>query len=276
MRIFIVVPSFILCWLLLVHSDVAAQEAIETIGLDQKLERLYELYRAGETVSLARNEKRFNLSVAYAAEDQNMLGIQASGSSLTLSGAFAYGFANTLELEVTVPLRWDASRIESLEERLADESVFGLGGVGVRLIAALPTKGFETTAIFSLSLPTGLKEFEADHLSSLIGINVAKVMRPAFVFGGLAWQHDWSKGIDALAYSGGAGFFLNHTLSLGIEVGGIRYVNPQIGGAYDTISATTRVTYQATPSFGIAPFLGVGLTDSASDAMVGANLFWRF
>ncbi len=272
----IAIVGLIVSFLAFTPTGNAEQEKPVALGLDQKLERLYELYRAGETVSLLRREMRFNLGFAYSVQDDNVLGLQSSGNTATLHGTFALGIANWLEAAVSIPFQWHESRIETPGERLADSSELGIGGASIRLIAALPTKAFETSMVASFTLPTGDRAFEADRFHSLIGINIAKVMRPAFVFGGLAWQRDWDQTLDGVLYSGGVGFFLNHTLSLGVEIGGTRFLDPPLGHPYDTASATTRVTYQATPSFGLAPFVNIGLTDSAPDSTIGANLFWRF
>lgn len=276
MKILALIGTAFLLGSMFISIGLAQENKVESIAIEQKLQRLFELHRVGETVSLSKREMRFNLGVAYVVEDDNALGLNISSNSLNLTGTFAYGITDWFEAAMSVPLRWDAARAESPDQRIGDRSLVGLGGLGVRLIAALPTRFFETTAILSISLPTGRKEFEADRLQTVLGLNVAKVMRPAFVFGGLAWLHDWDRGINGIQYTGGVGFFLNHSLSLGFEVEGTRFINPQRGRPFDVVSATTRLTYQATPTFAVAPHISMGLTESAPDVVVGANLLWRF
>ncbi|MDZ4286054.1 MAG: hypothetical protein U1A23_03940, partial [Candidatus Sungbacteria bacterium] len=65
---------FLTVLLSVVVLPVYAEEPKE-IGLDQKLQRLYELYRTGETVSLKPHEFRFDLGVAYAFHDKSELGL---------------------------------------------------------------------------------------------------------------------------------------------------------------------------------------------------------
>ncbi len=252
------------------------QSSIEEIGLDQKLQRLYELYRAGETVALAPRESRFTLGVAYAFDDRSELGLRTSNRSLALQGSFAYGIVDWLEAGVTVPLQWNQTRLETNDATLANTSVAGLGDVGVQLIATLPVRTFEATGVLGLAFPTGRDGIGEPGVRSHLGLNVATIIRPAFVFGGLAWQRDWYANLDSIVYTGGLGFYLNYLLSAGVELSGTRFLNPPRGGIHDTASATVRISYQATPNVGITPSVSFGLTDSAPDVVVGFTISRRF
>lgn len=254
-----------------------AEEAKEPkeLGLDQKLERLYQLYRAGETISLKPREVRFSLGVAYAVDEEVLPGVRASRRSLGLQGALAYGLTDWLEAGISVPVKWDTLRVESTDTVLAREGSAGIGDIGTRFIAKLPVRAFEMTGILALTFPTGKDALGERGMQSSFGINIAKTIRPAFLFGGLAWQRNWQTARDGIVYTGGMGFYLNHALSAGVELAGTRLLNPPRGGAHDMATATIQVSYQMSSSLGITPYVSFGLTDSAPDAVIGFNVLWR-
>ena len=248
---------------------------IEELGLDQKLQRLYELYRSGETVSLKTHESRFNLGISYAFNDKNDLGLHTSNRSLVLQGSFAYGITDRLEAAISVPMQWNQNRIETPEKIYVHQSLAGLGDMGVRFITTFPVKQFEMTGVFGLAFPTGRAGIGQSGIRSTIGINVAKIVRPAFLFGGLGWQRDWHTGVNGITYSGGVGFYLNHVLSAGMELSGTRFLNPPRSGIYDSASAIVQVSYQLTPTLGITPYVSHGLTDGTPN-VVGFTISRRF
>lgn len=264
----------VLLSLLVVLSAYAGEP--RELGLEQKLQRLYELYRAGETVSLKSHGSQFYLDVAYGFDEKNELDLRASNRSLTLQGSFAYGITDRVEAAITVPLQWTQTHIETPDTSFGNSSLAGLGDMGVRFIATLPVKLFEMTGVLGLTLPTGRDGIRQPGVRSTLGLNVATILRPAFLFGGLAWQRDWHTGVNGINYNGGVGFYLNHSLSAGLQLSGTRFLNPLRGGIYDTAMAAVQVSYQVTPTLGITPYVSFGLTDSAPDAVIGFHVSWRF
>lgn len=265
----------VLLSLVILPAYAEEPKKIEELGLEQKLQRLYELYRSGETVSLKSHESRFSLGVAYAFADKSELGLHASNRSLALQGSFAYGITDRVEAAISVPLQWDQDRIETHDAVLANKSLAGLGDMSVRLIATLPVKSFEMTGVFGLTLPTGTGGVGQPGIRSLVGVNIATIVRPAFLFGGLAWQRDWHTSVNGINYTGGVGFYLNHALSAGLELSGTRFLNPLRSGIYDTASATVQVSYQVTPTLGITPYVSHGLTNGTPN-VVGLTISRRF
>lgn len=267
-------------WLVLfsgvvLSAHAAAQKEGEEIGLDQKLTRLYQLHRSGETVSLKPREMRFGLGVAYALDEEAALGVRASNRSLGLQGSFAYGITDWLEWSVGIPVQWDTLRVETADKVLAHQDSAGIGDLNTRFVVALPVRAFELTSVLALTFPTGRSAGGESGIRSSLAINVAKNVRPAFLFGGLTWQRNWEKGRDGIGYAGGLGFYLNHALSAGVALSGTRFLNPPRGGARDVATATLQTSYHVSPSLGITPYVSFGLMDSAPDAIVGFNLLWR-
>ena len=248
----------------------------EEIGLDQKLQRLYELYRVGDTVSLKPHEFRLGIGLSYSGDSSEQLGVRLSSQTLATQVSLAYGITPWLEAAVSVPFQMGEQHLESTDKKLLDRRIVGVGGIGLRLISTIPTKTFETTAIFGVNFPTGDDRLGGNITQTTVGLNVAKILQPAFIFGGLSWERDWKNNTNGIGYNAGIGFYLNHYLSAGLEFSGVRILNPPKGGVYDTLSATVRLSYQATPSFGITPYLSHGLTPNAPDFVVGTSLQWRF
>lgn len=225
-----------LVFLMLVNIMVAFAEKPadpEEIGIDQKLQRLYELYRVGETVSLRPREFRFGLGAAYMVDDSDQLGVRFSSRGLTAQASLAYGITNWLEAAVNFPLQWSEQHVESRENRLLNRNIVGVGQAGLKLITTVPTDGFETTGIIGINFPTSDERFGSNAVRTSVGFNVAKVLQPAFVFGGLSWERDWKQSGDGIGYAAGLGFYLNHYLSAGLELTGVRMLNPSRGGIYD-------------------------------------------
>lgn len=265
---------FVAVMLSLAVIPAYAEEPTE-LGLEQKLQRLYALYRTGETVSLKPHQYRLDVGVAYTFHDKNDLVLHTSARSLGLQGSFSYGITNRLEAGITVPLQWNQTRIETPDTTLANSSLAGLGDVGVRLIATLPVEAFRLTSIVGLTLPTGRDGIRQPGMRSTLGLNIDTIMRPAFLFGGLAWQRDWHTSVNGITYNGGIGFYLNHSLSAGLHLSGTRFLNPPRGSIYDTASATVQVSYQVTPNLGIIPYVSHGLTDGTPN-VVGFTISRRF
>jgi hypothetical protein len=256
-------------------ASAAELQEIKEIGIEQKLERLYQLYRSGEVTTLKPREMRLGVSASYAVNEDNALGIRASAREFALQGSFALGVADWLEAGINVPLKWNEFRIETTDKTIAGESIAGIGDISTRFIAKLPVRIFEAVSILSLTLPTGTKSLDEPGVRSSLGFNVATMIRPAFVYGGFAWQRNWEDGRHGIGYKAGFGFYLNHSLSAGAELSGTRFLNPPKGGIYDVLAMTLQLSWQATRSIGVTPHMSMGLTGSAPDALMGITLLWR-
>ncbi len=258
---------------------VHAQEATPTtspLGIEEKLKEVYDLYRMGNVVTLEKSEFRAELELGYALNESRVFGFQETTRTLSAIGTLAYGITDGMELSLALPLIYREQKAESSDATFLDEQHAGLGDVTLGLAATIPVPWVSTTGLVSISLPTATDDLGSDGVTTSIGFNVDKVMQPAFVYGGLAWVRDWGESQDAVGYTAGVGFFLNYALSIGAELDGSYLFNPEQGMPNDMLSLVGRVSYQATPSFGVTPSVGVGLTESAPDVQLGLRLAWRF
>lgn len=257
------------------YADEQQSDTTE-LGVEEKLKEVYDLYRTGDVVTLDRQEWRAELNLGYVLNESRVFGIQETTRTMFTVGSLAYGVTEGVEASLHVPLLYRDQSAESTDTTFLDESSSGLGDVSLGLVAVLPVPWVRTTGLASVSLPTAQEDLGNDGVITSLGFSVDEVMQPAFVYGGLAWLRDWDASRDAVGYKAGVGFFLNYALSIGAEVDGSYTINPEQGMPHDEASLIGRVSYQASPSFGITPSVGVGLTESAPDAQFGLRLSWRF
>lgn len=257
------------------QSEESAQ-SVAPLGIEEKLENVYNLYRTGDVVTLGKREVRAELELGYALQESRVFGMQETARTLATIGTLAYGVTSGTELSLSVPVTYREQTAEDTSATYVDEHAVGLGDVELGLAAAIPVPWVSTTGLVSVTLPTATDDLGHNGVTTSIGFSVDKVMQPAFVYGGLSWLRDWDQSMDAVGYRTGIGFFLNYALSVGAELDGSYLINPVQGMAQDTLALVGRVGYQATPSFGLTPSVGVGLTESAPDVTLGLRLAWKF
>lgn len=268
-------------WFAPVHAQDATGTTTSSLGLNEKLKQVYDLYRSGEVVTLKEHEVRVGLGLGYTINESRVLSYQDTARTLATTGTFSYGVTNGTEILLAVPFTYQAHTAGDTQTTLLDTHHAGLGDVAVGLATSLPVPWFSTTGLVSVTFPTASNVLRSDGLgsngiTSTIGFNVDKILQPAFVYGGLNWQRDWGYSKDGIGYTAGIGFFLNYALSVGTELDGIYIINPNKGVPHDRVSLVGKVSYQATPTVGFMPFIGVDLVGNAPGVQLGARLAWRF
>ena len=246
------------------------------IGMDQKLKSAYDLYRRGDAVSLKPSETMLGLGLSYSLNDKNTLGYRESSRIIGMQAFASHGLGHGMELSVSAPFAFQTQQTETTGSIHGKTSVAGFGDPTIRLMGTLPTKDFTTTAYLSASLPFGNDLLSRGGAYTSLGINFNKVLRPAFVSGGLSWDHDWKSGVEGVGYNIGGGFFLNHELSIGGGLNGVVMINPKPGFAHDLAAFSIKAAYQATPDFGVVGSVNFGLTADTPQTVVGINAYWKF
>ncbi|MEK7538412.1 MAG: hypothetical protein AAB552_01080 [Patescibacteria group bacterium] len=257
-------------------EEVAKEGEAEGLALEQKLARVYDLYRREATVSLKPSEMQAGVGVVYTTGTQETFGLRQSVRALTTQVFASRGVGHGMEISVALPYSATSRRVETSEATLAKSSAFGGGDTTIRLLGTLPTKEVSTTAILSATLPTGKHELSHNEAHTSLGASWSKVLRPAFVSGGASWERDWQSDVNGLGYNLGMGFFLNHALSLGGEIAGVLVLNPEMGAVQDTQSMGLKVAYQTTPDFGVVVSTNIGIGTSAPQSSLGMTTYWRF
>lgn len=257
-------------------GEVAKEGETSGLALEQKLARVYDLYRKDATVSLKPSEMQAGVGVVYTTGTQETFGLRQSVRALTTQVFASRGVGHGMEISVALPYSATSQHVETSGATLAKSSVFGGGDTTIRLLGTLPTKEVSTTAILSATLPTGKHELSHNEAHTSLGMSFSKVLRPAFVSGGASWERDWQSDINGLGYNVGMGFFLNHALSLGGEIAGAIVLNPEKGAVRDSQSMGVKVAYQTTPDFGVVVSTNIGIGTSAPQTSLGMTTYWRF
>jgi hypothetical protein len=265
---------------LLIFSMSASAEEPATnhdeLGMNQKLARVYDLYRKGDAVSLKPNEVMMGVGMAYATESTDTFGLQQSTRSLNTQVFASRGFGSGVEVSVSVPYIAQSQRAEIIGATLESKTITGFGDPTIRMMKMFQTKDIGTTGILSITLPQGGSKLSRKATHTALGANWSKVLRPAFVTGGLTWEHDWKSNANGLGYNAGLGFFLNHALSVGGEVAGVIALNPKAGAVRDITSIGAKVAYQTTPDFGVVVTANFGVGTDTPRSIIGVTTYWRF
>lgn len=247
-----------------------------SLGIDEKLKAVYDLYRTSNVVTLKQHEFDIGLSFGYALNETRVLDLQDTARTLSAVTSVGYGITNGIQLSVMVPFLYQTHLAQDTTTTHLDTRASGLGDVTVGIAATLPTKTVSTTMLVSAMLPTADDDLGSKGVVTSAGFNVDKVMQPAFVYGGISWVRDWDAKKDSVGYNAGVGFFLNYALSIGAGLEGGFAFNPALGAAHDTMALVGKVSYQVTPSFGFTPSISLGLTEKSPDVALGLAMVWRF
>lgn len=267
------------CVLLFVAMSASAEETAtnkDELGMDQKLARVYDLYRKGDAVSLKPNEMMVGVGVAYTTANTDTFGIRQSARALNTQVFASRGFGSGMEVSVSLPYIAQSQRVEMAGTILESKNVSGFGDPTIRMMKMFQTKDVGTTGILSVTLPQGDSELSRKETRTSLGASWSKVLRPAFVTGGLTWERDWKSNTNGLGYNAGLGFFLNHALSVGGEVAGVIALNPKVGAVRDTTTVGVKVAYQTTPDFGVVVMANFGVATSTPQSTIGVTTYWRF
>lgn len=267
------------CALLFVAMSASAGEAItnqDELGMNQKLARVYDLYRKGDAVSLKPNEMMMGVGIAYTTGSTDMFGIRQSVRALNTQVFASRGFGSGMEVSVSLPYIAQSQRAEMAGTTLESKTISGFGDPTIRMMKMLQTKDVGTTGILSVTLPQGDHELSRKETHTSLGASWSKVLRPAFVTGGLTWERDWKSNANGLGYNAGLGFFLNHALSVGGEVAGVVALNPQVGAVRDTTAIGFKVAYQAMPDFGVVVMTNFGVATDTPQSTIGVTTYWRY
>lgn len=269
----------ILCCLLRLSpafaADSTAENGTEELGMDQKLARVYELYQKGSNVSLKQNEMQMGLGIAYTTSNTDSFGMQQSIRLLATQMSASYGIGADMEASVTLPYLAQSLRVQT-QTTEQNSTISGIGDPAIRLIRTLPTQNVSTSLIASATLPLGRNDLSQNETHLSFGTYWSKVLRPAFVSGGLSYERDTTSRLNSIGYSAGLGFFINHALSLGGEVDGVILLNPTAGMARDNMTLGFKVAYQADPDFGIVASTNFGVASSTPRATIGLSTYWRY
>ncbi len=240
--------------------------AKENFGPEQGSQIAQELYRENATVTLQAQELRCGLGLQYALKEKSTAGIQEFTRSLVEVASLAYGIDRTVEISVMIPYTTRESMVENAGQMVARKQENGVNTIIFGLNTVIPSIGM--TGVLSGSLPC--KAGYDSHIS--VGMNMDKVMRPAFIYSGLSWETD--KKSSGFGYRAGLGLSLTYALAFGLEMqGALIERNERLR---DSLSFAPQVSYYISPNLGIQTRIHIGLIGDVPDAIIDMAASRRF
>ena len=272
----------------------AAQPGEDNIEQEaEEARRALELFLREQRVLFRPGELSVELSTFYSTDTTaRFAGVDLPRpfARVTTRAGFAsftarVGLLRDLEFDATIPVGVAEQEFDfGVARRRRDEQ--GLGDLtGSVRYELWHERGARPDVILDVTAKSGLTA-----VSSLLGtgfwqvgggISLVKTLDPVVFFGRLGYaavlERNGIAPADQVSYLLGAGFSLNDRVSLsmrvsGTEAGRIQLKGREIPGSnLDAISLQWAVTTRATRHLYIEPFVNFGLTDDATDAIVGVT-----
>jgi hypothetical protein len=264
--------------------EQAAEEAKRSLDLFLRQERI--IFRPGEFA--------FELGMFYRTDtDEEIINVgslsplaqvttRAGGATLT----GRVGLLRDLQFDVTLPIGVAKREIAVGGARLRQDEE-GLGDITGRLrYGLLAERGARPDVILDVTATSGTTSVETLLGSGFWrvggGVTLVKTLDPVVLFGRLGYtavlERAGRNPPDQFQYLFGTGFSLTDRVSVSSRVSGIAGGRTQVQGraipgtSLDAISLQFALTTRLTRRLYVEPFVSAGLTEDATDAVVGVSL----
>jgi hypothetical protein len=264
--------------------EQAAEEARRALDLFLRQERI--IFRPGEFA--------FELGMFYRTDtDEEFIRVGALRplAKITNRGGFAtltarVGLLRDVQFDLTLPIGVAKQEIDVGARRLRTDEA-GLGDVTGRLrYGLLAERGARPDVILDVTATSGTTSVETLLGSGFWrvggGVSLVKTLDPVVLFGRLGYTAVLERAgrdpADQFSYLFGTGFSLTDRVSVSTRVSGIAggraQVNEQAipGTNLDAISMQFALTTRLTRRLYVEPFVSIGLTEDATNAVVGVSL----
>ena len=256
--------------------EQAAEEARRALDLFLRQERI--IFRPGEFA--------FELGMFYRTDtDEEFISVGALRplAKITNRGGFAtltarVGLLRDVQFDVTLPIGVTKQEIDLGVARFRRDEA-GLGDVTGRLrYGLLAERGARPDVILDVTATSGTTSVETLLGSGFWrvggGVSLVKTLDPVVLFGRLGYTAVLERAgrdpADQFSYLFGTGFSLTDRVSVSTRVSGIAGGRAQVN--LDAISMQFALTTRLTRRLYIEPFVSIGLTEDATDAVVGVSL----
>lgn len=236
---------------------------------------IYELYHVNETVSLDPYTYRIGMGAVYTEDMHHISGIHEYHRQVNTQANIAYGIHKHVELSLSVPVGWKYRIEESAFDTRTDHTIGGFEQVVARVIGSTMIAGCEVNNILAIQVPTEHSVRLEEGILSTYEINLAHDFGHVFMYGGVSWQRAWKHESNTFGVTGGVGYYVSNTLALGVQVSDVPALNPKLGAVRDIAAASVHLAYQITPTIGLVPAVGLGMSENAPEISVDMNLYWK-
>lgn len=263
----------------------------------EEAQRAMDIFLREQRVLIRRGELWAELDSFYSTDSRD--DFVGSGNSVSLAKVktnsvqstlvLRYGLLNDLEADVRVPFVWAEQNIDFGVARQHREQI-GLGDVGASLrYQVWHERAGSPDIVLSLEgkAPTGDEPLlGTGHWNVGATIAVVKTFDPVVLFAKAGYNatleaRGHNPG-DEVLYQMGIGYSLNERVSVSTQLNGAVVGSNKINGTtvrrsnLDIINLQFSVTAFVTRRLFVEPFVGVGLSKDAPDAVVGINILSRF
>jgi hypothetical protein len=264
--------------------EQAAEEAQRALDVFLRQERI--IFRPGEFA--------FELGMFYRTDtDEQVISVGALRplATVTNRGGFAtltarVGLLRDLQFDVAVPIGVAKQEIEVGAAHLRTDDA-GLGDIVGRLrYGLLAERGARPDVILDVTAASGMTSVQTIRGAGFWrvggGVSLVKTLDPVVFFGRLGYtavlEREGRDPPDQFSYLFGTGFSLTDRVSVSTRVSGIAGGRTQVNGraipgtSLDAISLQFAVTARLSRRLYVEPFVSAGLTEDATDAVVGVSL----
>jgi len=263
----------------------------------EEAQRAMDIFLREQKVLIRRGELWAELDSFYSTDSRDSF--IGSGAAVGLANVqtksvvstlvLRYGLLNDLEADVRVPFVWAEQEIDFGVARQNREQA-GLGDVAASLrYQVWHERAGSPDIVLSLEgrFPTGDEPLlGTGHWNVGATIAVVKTFDPVVLFARVGYNATLeARGRnpgDQVLYQMGIGYSLNERVSLSTQLNGAVVGSTTINGTtvrrsnLDIINLQFSVTTLVTKRLFVEPFVGVGLSKDAPDAVVGINILSRF
>lgn len=254
--------------------------AEETIGVEEKVKKAYELYLQDQSVTLSSQQWRVGIDLSYTSDEKTVLFNHQESRNVVGSLSANYGVTDNIEIFAQIPVVYSHTKSEDVFGQTSENnSSINLGNIIIGGNATIfkfangPTMTLQT----NFSLPTNTNNSATNKSAITAGVTLYQDFDPAFLYGGVYGTKTISGDIfDGFSYQAGFGFSLNHRLAIGAEVSGGYRFTPQLMTSGENAFLTGRATFSLNKNNIIQPSISFGLNDSSPDYSLNLNWTRRF
>ena len=289
-------------WITMFSATVLAFSALaqeQEIGTEQESHDS-RLFLRMSTILLKPGQKSIGVSVKYASNEQNRPALTQTTTQVNLTTTLRLALSKRIEISATVPFAWKQRERDNYANitRETDDAT-GLGDISLGakfLLFNEQVSSPEIVASLGVGIPTSDNHYSNDvaigigHYSASLEVTAIKSIEPATFFGGLSYTHYLNREFGgrnvkrdgAFGYNFGAGFALNHRLTLGSQVMGSVAGELEVDSKVVPFSDQAPVllknslTYLWDRETTIEPSITFGLNNDAPDTVFGFSLHRRF
>ena len=271
-------------------SNLLQAEENQTIGQAPEDDASHLFLRDSE-VLLKPRQLQLSIGFNYNSDESQRSFRKNRNRTLSLPLGISYGVTNNLELNASIPLRYQRNEVIA-PTNVSKQAQSGLGDLSLGMSYKIKPETESSpsmTASLGMTAPTGKEEIGSDFWGVSTGFHISKSIDPAVVFANVGYQHTFKNKQndvniqpgDAFSYGFGAGLSINSAVSFSGRVSGSYQLETKrndrkiIGSSAEPISFITGMSYRLGRKTRLETNLTLGLSEDAGDVGIGVSYLWN-